>query len=208
MFSLDQIRKRVEFYAEGAETSELLRLIFPRTEMEKLRLLDNLTYLELVNLKKKDFMSMGFSIVTADKLEKMMLFFKRLRYSEARMEYIRSPEEAYHFFSFLDTRLVEEFWVCFLNTNGKVVKKKQLFIGCLNSTVVHPREVFREAVKLPCSSILVVHNHPSGSPVPSEEDIEITNRLKEGGRILGIECADHIIIGRNEYTSMKELGYL
>lgn len=208
MFSLDQIRNRVELYAEGAETSELLCLIFPRAEMEKLRLLDHLTYLELVNLEKKDFKSMGFSKVTADKLEKIMLFFKRLRYSEDKMEYIRSPKEAYQFFLFLDTSLVEEFWVCYLNTKGRVVNRKQVFTGSLNSLVAHPREIFREAVRLPCSSILVVHNHPSGSSEPSDEDIEITERLKEGGKMLGIECTDHIIIGRNEYTSMKELGYL
>ena len=89
-----------------------------------------------------------------------------------------------------------------------ILSKKEIFKGSLNSSLVHPREVFKEALKNSAASIIVCHNHPSGDPTPSKEDINVTKRIKECGNIMGIELLDHIIIGDNKYISLKERGYL
>ena len=77
-----------------------------------------------------------------------------------------------------------------------------------NASIVHPREVFREALRRSAASIICLHNHPSGDPTPSREDIEVTRRLSECGKMIGIEILDHIIIGDKRYVSLKEKGYL
>ena len=101
----------------------------------------------------------------------------------------------------------EHFVVLFLNTKNQVLHKKTIFIGSLNASIVHPREIFREAVKRSAASIICAHNHPSGVPTPSPEDIDVTTRLMEAGLIIGIDLIDHIIIGDHQFISMKEKGY-
>ncbi|MBL4934013.1 RadC family protein [Clostridium paridis] len=91
-----------------------------------------------------------------------------------------------------------------LNTKNNIISIKEVFKGTLNSSIVHPREVFSEALKNNAASIIICHNHPSGDPTPSKEDINITLRLKECSKIMGIDLLDHIIIGNNTYVSLKE----
>ncbi|GFR34896.1 RadC family protein [Thermobrachium celere] len=98
----------------------------------------------------------------------------------------------------------EHFRVIFLNTKNYVIQVKDISIGSLNSSIVHPREVFLEAIKQSSASIILCHNHPSGDPNPSSEDINITKRLIDAGKILGIEVLDHLIIGDGKYISLKE----
>lgn len=95
-----------------------------------------------------------------------------------------------------------------LNTKNVIIKSVDISVGSLNSSIVHPREVFIEAIKCSSASIIVCHNHPSGDPTPSKEDIGITSRLKECGKLIGIEVLDHIIIGNGIYVSLKEKGVL
>ena len=95
-----------------------------------------------------------------------------------------------------------------LNTKNCVLFTKDIFMGGLNSSIVHPREIFSEALRFNSASIIVCHNHPSGDPSPSDEDINITLRLKECGKLMGIELIDHIIIGGNSYVSLKEKGII
>ena len=95
-----------------------------------------------------------------------------------------------------------------LNTKNEITKIKDVFKGSLNSSLVHPREIFNEAIRNSAASIIICHNHPSGDPTPSDEDIKVTTRLKECGEIIGIKLIDHIIIGRNVYVSLKEKGIL
>ncbi|MBB6633917.1 RadC family protein [Cohnella thailandensis] len=103
----------------------------------------------------------------------------------------------------------EEHFVClFLNTKNQVIGRQTLSIGSLSASVVHPREVFRAAIRRSSASILCAHNHPSGDPTPSPEDIQITKRLAEAGQLLGIELLDHLVIGDNRYISLKESGCL
>lgn len=102
----------------------------------------------------------------------------------------------------------EHLRVIFLDTKNQVIEVKDLSIGSLNASVVHPREVFSEAIRKSSSSIIICHNHPSGDPTPSQEDINITKRLCEVGKLVGIELLDHLIIGDGSYISLKEKGIL
>ena len=98
--------------------------------------------------------------------------------------------------------------VIFLNTKNVVIDVNDLFIGSLNSSVVHPREIYSEAIRKSSSSIIVCHNHPSGDPSPSEEDANGTKRLFEVGKLVGINLIDHIVIGDGTYISLKEKGII
>ena len=93
-----------------------------------------------------------------------------------------------------------------MDTNKVVLEDKLLFIGTLDYSVVHPREVFKEAVNLSASSIICIHNHPSGNVIPSKNDFSITARLVEIGNLLGIRVIDHVIIGYDKYYSFLENG--
>ena len=95
-----------------------------------------------------------------------------------------------------------------MNTKNVVIGIKNVFIGSLNFSIVHPREVFFYAIKKNGASIIVCHNHPSGDPSPSDEDIDVTYRLKKCGELLGIQLIDHLIIGGGVYVSLKEKGIL
>lgn len=102
----------------------------------------------------------------------------------------------------------EHFCALLLNTKHQVVAKETISIGTLNSSLVHPRELFKVAIKRSASAVILVHNHPSGDPTPSREDREITQRLRDAGAIIGIEVLDHIIIGDNKFISFRDRGML
>lgn len=105
--------------------------------------------------------------------------------------------------------LSQEHFIClYLNTKNIVMHKQTIFIGSLNASIVHPREVYKEAIKRSAASVICLHNHPSGDPSPSREDVEVTKRLAESGKIIGIDLLDHIIIGENKFVSLKEKGYI
>jgi len=97
----------------------------------------------------------------------------------------------------------EHLKVVSLNNKNKVLAVSTVFIGTLDASLVHPREVFKEALRRTAKSIILVHNHPSGNPEPSREDVDITKRIVQTGKVLGIEMLDHIIIGNGEYISMR-----
>lgn len=103
----------------------------------------------------------------------------------------------------------KEHFVClFLNTKNRIVAQETVTIGILDASLVHPREVFRAAMKCGAASLICAHNHPSGDPTPSSEDIILTRRLMESGEIIGIELLDHLVIGDNQYVSLKERGLM
>ena len=102
----------------------------------------------------------------------------------------------------------EVFILITLNTKNIVTGYFEVHRGTINTSLVHPREVFKRALLNNASNIMVAHNHPSGDPNPSKEDIQITERLKEAGNLLGINLLDHIIVGEDKYISLKEKGVL
>lgn len=131
----------------------------------------------------------------------------RSRLPEAAL--IAGPQDAADLLMEELRRLREEhFVVLFLNTKNRVIGRQTLSIGSLNASIVHPREVFRAAIRRSSASILCAHNHPSGDPTPSPEDKQLTRRLAEAGELVGIELLDHIVIGDNRFVSLKELGCL
>jgi proteasome lid subunit RPN8/RPN11 len=101
----------------------------------------------------------------------------------------------------------ECFGVLYLSTKNEVIDDEVIAIGSLNACVVHPREVFKRAIVLSACAVIVVHNHPSGDPHPSKDDIEITLDLSKAGKILGIELLDSIIVGKDSFISLREKGF-
>jgi len=102
----------------------------------------------------------------------------------------------------------ENFVMLSLDTRNNLVKISDISVGTLNASVVHPREVFKEAVQASAAQIIIAHNHPSGSPEPSPEDIALTRRLEEAAKIFGIELLDHIIVTQDKFSSLKEQGLI
>lgn len=102
----------------------------------------------------------------------------------------------------------EHFVVLFLNSRNQEIKKEIVALGTVNSSIIHPREVFEPAVKNLAGHIICAHNHPSNDPSPSQNDIELTKRLEEAGKILGIELADHVIVAKDSYFSFRKEGLL
>lgn len=122
---------------------------------------------------------------------------------------IEKPEDCYVLMKrLLDSSDREMLVVCCLNTKNEPTNISVVSIGSLNTSIVHPREVFKTAVISNSASIIIGHNHPSGDTVPSKEDINITERIKEAGNILGIKLLDHLILGDDKYLSLKEKGYV
>ncbi len=102
----------------------------------------------------------------------------------------------------------EHFKIAILDTKNQILKIEDISVGTLNASIVHPRDVFKVAIKSNANSLILIHNHPSGDTTPSNEDINITNRLVECGSLMGIKVLDHIIIGDNNFLSFKEKNLL
>ncbi len=115
-----------------------------------------------------------------------------------------SMEIYQHFFLLFKDKKQEYFYTIYVDIKGKYIDKKCLFIGTINTSVVHPREIFKEAYLLSASGIICIHNHPSGDSTPSKEDILITKRIREISIIHGINFIDHIIIGNDNYYSFYD----
>lgn len=120
---------------------------------------------------------------------------------------ISSPRDVSRMMSEMVDYDREHFRILLLNTKNRVISIQTVSIGSLASAIVHPRELFKEAIRRSSAALILVHNHPSGDPAPSREDIRLTERLVGAGKLLGIEVLDHVIIGRNRYCSMREEGF-
>ena len=122
---------------------------------------------------------------------------------------IKNTEIAFRYFKDIFQDKKQEYFYCiYLDNKKKVIETKLLFIGTLNQSIVHPREVFKEAYLLSASCLICIHNHPSGNVTPSKEDIELTKRIASIGLLMGIKLVDHLIIGIDEYFSFLENNLL
>ncbi|MCU7211841.1 JAB domain-containing protein [Turicibacter sanguinis] len=122
---------------------------------------------------------------------------------------ISSPKDAYEMIhEQLEDLDREQFIIACLNTKNEPTNISVVAVGSLNKAIVHPREVFKTAILSNAASVMAFHNHPSGETTPSQQDIQLTNRLYEAGELLGIKLLDHLIIGDGTFTSLKEKGYL
>lgn len=170
---------------------------------EGLRLLNDASVEEITTISGIG-MAKAVQILSALELGRRM---NRLTYEDRFV--IRSPKDGADYVMEEMRFLSQEHFVClYLNTKNQVLHKQTVFIGSLNASIVHPREVYKEALKRSAASLICIHNHPSGDPSPSREDIEVTKRLSECGKVLGIELLDHLIIGEQKYVSLKEKGYI
>ncbi len=128
-------------------------------------------------------------------------FFKR----DEEEIYIRDSKDAYNYLKDKMANLKkEQFRGLHLNSRNKLIHDEIISLGTLTTNLVHPREVFQPAIQYSAAAIILAHNHPSGDPQPSEDDIKITKQIIEASKIINIEILDHIIIGKNEYLSLKD----
>lgn len=134
------------------------------------------------------------------------------RLAQSRLEtgtLIRSPADVCgHFAQRMRWLQRENFMVLLLDGRNRVIRESRISEGTLNASLVHPREVFRFAIKEGAASLVLVHNHPSGDPEPSAEDLEVTDRLAEAGRLLGIRVLDHVVVADRQFYSFREAGRL
>lgn len=121
---------------------------------------------------------------------------------------LSKPSDVLPIVSDLRAKKKENFVVFYLNGRNQVIERECVSVGTLNASLVHPREVFEPAVRHVAAGLILVHNHPSGDCTPSEDDVEVTKRLDDAGRLMGIEILDHIIVGGDSYLSFKEKGLL
>jgi len=122
--------------------------------------------------------------------------------------YINSSEDAIKELAHIKENKKENFVVLYLDARNKLIYKETVSIGSLNANLVHPREVFEPAVRYLAAQIVLAHNHPSGDPEPSEDDLLLTKKLVESGKILGIEVFDHIIVAKDGFFSFKNKGLI
>jgi len=151
----------------------------------------------------------GIGLAKASQIKAAFELANRLEgYSEAGDKpLVKTPEEVVNLVrSRLKGKKKEYFLALLLDTRNQLIKVAEISVGSLDSSIVHPREVFKEAISASAASVIFVHNHPSGDPTASEDDIKLTKRLAEAGEIVGIDVLDHIIIGDKTYLSLKREG--
>jgi len=208
-------RPREKLIAKGAENlkdSELLAILLRTglagknviemasqilTKQSKKRLLQ-MTYEDLLKVKGIDS-AKATTLLAAFELAK-----RAMEVNDTNLSTINNANDAAAQLTDIRNRKKEHFVVLYLNAKNQLVHKETISMGTLNVNLVHPREVFEPALKHSAAQIVVAHNHPSGSPEPSEDDIEITKRLTEAGKIMGVEIMDHVIVAKNGHFSFKE----
>lgn len=213
-----QLRPREEFERVGAENvsdAVLLALIL-RTGTQKINVVHlaqlllskygSLTELAKVSAQElaKDKGLPGIGIVKAQMIKAAMELAQRLtRESVGESPIVTTPEQAAAVLRERARVLQHEvFWALMLDTKNRLIgEPKQISQGTLNSSLVHPRELFKKALEHSCAAIILAHNHPSGDPTPSSEDIKITKQLIGAGEVMGIRVLDHIVIGHRKHNS-------
>ncbi|OMC75067.1 hypothetical protein BK121_03375 [Paenibacillus odorifer] len=167
------------------------------------------TTAELIDISEQQLISIrGIGVGKARQIIAMLKLVKVLTIPTQDQAFLRSPKDVFNLLE-PDFRFAnKEHFIClFLNTKNRLIFKEIISVGSLNAVIVHPREVFRAAIKRCSASLICAHNHPSGDPEPSFEDINLTKRLIAAGEIIGIEVLDHVIIGGNRFYSLKENGH-
>lgn len=211
--------KLLTYGAETLSNSELLSIIIgtglkgeSSVELSN-RILNELNDLDgILTAEYNDIISIrGIKSGKASQIMALSELFKRFRTLRAgrRNVKIASPKDLAELLmgemSYLNQEVLK---VITLSTKNIIIEAKDVFRGSLNNSIVHPREIFKRAISSHSASVIICHNHPSGDPTPSREDINITLRIKECGKIIGIPLIDHIIIGNNKFVSLKEKGLI
>jgi len=208
-------RPREKLIAKGAENlkdSELLAILLRTgragknvieiasqilTKHSKKRLLQ-MTYEDLLKIKGIDS-AKATTLLAAFELSR-----RALEVDDSNLPIISTPKDVVAQLTELRQNKKEHFVALYLNARNQLVHKETISMGTLNANLVHPREVFEPALKYSAASIMIAHNHPSGDSKPSEDDLEITKKLTEAGKMMGVEVLDHIIVTKNNYFSFKD----
>lgn len=185
----------------------LLSLILRENVIDILKRNSLNTIFKIGMLSNKELEKLGISKNSVLKLNALVSLCKRGAKEDSKI-IISSPNSITGLCKDLINSDQEVFRIFCLNTKNAVIYQEDIFKGTLNSSIVHPREIFKTALKCSASSIVAVHNHPSGDTAPSKEDILITERLVECGKIVGISLLDHVIVGKKGQTSLKKNGLI
>ena len=208
-------RPREKLIAKGAENlkdSELLAILLRTgtigknvieiasqilTKYSKKRLLQ-MTYADLSKISGIDS-AKATTLLAAFELSK-----RALEVNDTNLPVISDAKDAVAQLSDMRDLKKEHLVALYLNAKNQLVHKETISMGTLNANLVHPREVFEPALKYSAAQIIAAHNHPSGDPKPSEDDLDLTKRLTEAGKMMGIDVMDHVIVSKNSYFSFKE----
>lgn len=209
------IERLIKNGSESLSNIELLTILIKSGTKEKsaknlaeeiLKEIDDIHQLKNLNLEQlKKIKGIGYKKATT--ILAALELSKRINdeYNSLNNVKITNSSLVYKYYkNKIGDKLQEYFYCIYLNAAKRVVKDKLLFIGTINQSIVHPREIFKEAYLVSASSIICVHNHPAGSIFPSKEDISLTNKLVEIGNLLGVKIVDHVIITKNNYYSFFE----
>ena len=194
-----QVKERVLKYGVQSLLNEEIVYFLTGIPPKSLNNYDNLAEL------RDKFEMLDSTDLQKQKIEALFILSNRIASERREKVAIKCPQDVADILM-EDMRYLkkEEFRVMMLDTKSNIIKIKTISVGNLNSSIVHPREVIKDSILYSSKSIIVIHNHPSGSTDPSKEDIEITRRLKEACNIVGISLLDSIIIGDGKYLSLKE----
>lgn len=180
---------------QGKNVIQLAQSILNKYRGRKFLSLD---YSQLIKIKGIS-QAKACAILAANELVK-----RRLGIKDEVLPKIKSVDDAVAQAIYMRDKAREHFMTIFLNARNEMIFKKPMFCGTLNANLVHPREIFAKAMECNAASVILVHNHPSGNSEPSKDDLEITKRLIEAGKIMGIDVLDHIIITKTKVFSFKE----
>ncbi len=209
--SFERPREKLLRYGSSRLTeAELLAIIFGTGSKKE----------DVVSLSKKVLERLGEERLTELKMEDLSLIKElgqvkkcqllalvelgRRWFGEKRKRQILQPKDIFEELREFRDKKKEYFFVFYLDTRNTEIKRELISVGSLNSNIAHPREIFEPAIRYLSAQIILVHNHPSGDSQPSEEDLELTRKIVEGGKILGIEVLDHVIITKDSYFSFAE----
>ena len=182
----------------GTQNENVLRIARKLLRKHKLEDLSSLRIRDLKNIP-------GIGDTKACQLLACFELGKRM-FAEKKEFFIKSPEDVYRLTKEIENAKKEYLIAIYLNTGNSLIKKEVISIGGLNVNMIHPREVFQPAIANYAANVILVHNHPSGDPEPSEEDVKLTKRMVRAGKLMGVNVLDHIVIGNGKYTSLKETG--
>ena len=164
----------------------------PRTSIDELRKLDGMGTAKAAQ------------VLAAVELGRRTL----LRCPPARLQFVNPRDAAAYLLPQFGSRPVEQFGLMMLDTKHRLIRTSVVSVGTLDSSPAHPREIFREAASACAAAIVLFHNHPSGDPMPSRDDVDLTRRLVQAGEIMGIDVIDHVILADTRYFSFREAGRL
>ncbi len=209
--SFERPREKLLRYGPSRLTeAELLAIIFgtgsKKEDVVSLskKILERLGEERLTELKMGDLLSIQ-ELGQVKKCQLLALVeLGRRWFGEKRKIQILQPKDIFEELREFRDKKKEYFFVFYLDTRNTEIKRELISVGSLNSNIAHPREIFEPAIRYLSAQIILVHNHPSGDPQPSEEDLELTRKIVEGGKILGIEVLDHVVITKENYFSFAE----